>query len=404
MYRVDVPAVAEHAEFLSSYFGNGNGRGIRRWAAVLATRLRARTVEIADLPARPDVLVLHATAKTRELKRVFFETLTSRGLKVAEEVFPGWRAILRQRLLAPVPESLPGQLLVKASYARYLAQTYRPRMLITFMESDVLSAFLRQEVNHVGGIMLNCAHSITFNDNTFTMADFDYYFLYGKRSLENLKANPRRYGATRAVLVGSLNLGGMQELAPITPNRSVLYFSSWIKNEFRQRFLEQFAEVIAFATTHPDWTVTIRPHPLEDHTQWDEAARRLPNLRVSGDEPLAQALRDISITLSASGSATALDAALLNRVPLIVDSGHFGLDHYREYPDLNRRPGEGLGAALERVHTNYALYRASSRKFVADNLERGFDAPGYAANCIMAILDGKPDFAYFELPSAYGAH
>lgn len=397
-YQINVAALEKHYRFLMSVFAEPRSRLVAKnlagWLIPLLWQMPKQVIPC-------DVLVLHATALTQSLKRDFISALSAAGVNVVEEILASWRGAVTERQLAPLDYAVPRLLMFKASYARHLVQCYRPRVLMTFMEGDVLTSFLRYEANQTGGKLVNCAHSITFNTDHFTMADFDYYFLLGRGSLENLRNNPRRYGSTKAVLTGSLNLSGLRPLEPIAPNNKILYFSTWIDPARCNAYLDQFEQVVAFARDHPRFTVLIKKHPTESHGFWKSAAKTTPNIvELDAATTMLHAVEPVCLTLSNSSSATPLDSILLNRVPLVIDPGNFATQWYQAYPHLNLLPGETLSAGIARVLGAYDFYLAKAREFLDYNLEHKFDSVDVSVAWILAILQGTEDFECFPIASS----
>ena len=213
-----------------------------------------------------------------------------------------------------------------------------------------------------------------------------------------LSANPARFGDTRVVLAGSLELGRFQPLAEApTVARQLTYFSSWIPKRDRQQYFSQFSEVIGFARARPQWQVVVRLHPLEDREYWGTQAEAVSNIRLSGPgETIADSVRGSCLTLCSAQSTTALDSACLNRMPIILDFADGADGYFDAYPELVRRAGETLEAAVDRTlfHLPALLWRMQA--MMNDNLEVSGECQTLMSELIADLCQGHvPRNAHF---------
>lgn len=337
-----------------------------------------------------DVLVIHSSAYVSPGKRRLIDFLTRRhGLNVREYALGGWRQMVERRhLIAPTYPVVP-RFAFKAAIARYLVERYRPKVAVISTE-DTIAPFLRFEVNRIGGRLINIAHSVIFPSPLFAMCDYDYYFIYGRASLESLRRNRARFGSARLVLTGSVDLGLHQRL-PLedVANNRATYFSTWLPKNQKDAYLRQFEEIREFAMSCPEWEVLIRLHPLEQPAYWREAAAGARNIRVvDAREPIAESVRRACVTLCPSHSTTALDSACLGRLPLVLDCDEAGARFYDMFPELKRRPGESIAQAIQRIQQNTSAYRHAVENFLNENLAQRVDVPETMSDHIAAVCGG----------------
>lgn len=297
-----------------------------------------------------DVLMLHATPFIGPGKLALSDMIRERhGLTVRQHFIGSWKDSLLNRIFSPPEYRVHPLHRLKAGIARYIVRKYQPKVIVVSSE-DTLVPFLRHEAAQTGAKLVNIAHSLVFPTPLFAMCDYDYYFVYGRSSLEALVANPARYGDTRVVLAGSLELGRYQALPQaLDTARQLTYFSTWLPKRYSRQYLDQFNEIVQFVQTHPNWKVVVRLHPLEDGVYWRAQAAKFGNIRLSGpDESIADSVRGSCITVCPAQSTTALDSACLGRLPIILDFVDSTEGCFGAYPELLRRADESLGDAVDR--------------------------------------------------------
>lgn len=320
---------------------------------------------------RTDVLMLHATSFVGSGKKALSAMISDRFGLAVNQHFIGSRtdAVINGTFVRPDYRVHP-MLALKAGIARYIVERYRPKVIVVSTE-DTLVPFLRHEAARIGAKLVNIAHSVVFPSPQFAMCDYDYYFVYGRKSLEALEANPARYGATSVVLSGSLELG-RHRLLPQAPNApmQLTYFSSWVPKRHRKQYHDQFDEVVRFARARPEWKLVVRLHPLENGAYWRDKVSTFANIRLAGpDEPIVESVRGSCLTLCPAHSTTALDSACLNRLPIILDFIGNDEGYFDAYPGLMRRKGETLGGAVDRNLANLPDQITQMQKLVTDNLQ-----------------------------------
>jgi hypothetical protein len=248
--------------------------------------------------------------------------------------------------------------------------------------------------------MINCAHSATFDSPYFTLADFDYYFLYGRRSLESLRRNKHRFGSPACVLTGPVAISRERSVPWPKGSDSILYFSSQIRGPFKDRLLGQFEEVLKMASEMKSLKLLVRKHPLEDHDFWERSAGALDNVKVLPSMDIEDALAKVQFTLSPSCSSTPIDAALLGRVPLLADRCEFGLDYYSGYDGLMPAQGEPLAKFVARAMQAAHTMQDTISRLLGDSVAHPADSIQFAARVIESIHAGRTDFEFHTIGEA----
>lgn len=381
-------ALAVLAQRIDRYAGVGGfSHLLYRIAPMLVPWVRSIAPNTRDFA---DVLVIHSSDYVSPGKRRLIECLVRRhGLNVQQYVLGSWRRMAVRRHLVLPPYPVIARFAFKAAAARYLAERYRPKVAVISTE-DTIAPFLHFEINRTGGRLINIAHSVVFTSPAFAMCDYDYYFVYGPASLDALRKNRGRFGATRVVLTGSADLSLHNELpCEDANNYCVTYFSTWIPRNRKAAYMRQFGEIQEFAMRHPNWQVVIRLHPLENPAYWESAAARIQNIRVvTANEPIAESIRGSCVALCPSHSTTALDAACLGRPPIILDCEEVGARYFDMYPALKRRPEESIESAIERVNRNKSSYHQLMTTFLAANLARRAGVAEIMSDHIAAVCHG----------------
>ena len=319
-----------------------------------------------------DVLAVHLTSRSNPQWRKFMESLKQRhSLVVKDHFIESWAKALRFGQYARVDYKVKSQFALKAGIARFLVERYRPRVMIVATE-DTLVPFLRFECQRTGAVLVNIAHSIIHPNPSFSMCDFDYYFVYGESSWNSLRSISNRYGSTRVVLAGSLNFDSAELLPlPSEDKKQVTYFSTWLPKHQRKNFLRQFQAIKHFAVTHPEVTVVVRLHPLEATDFWGAAQANVPNIRIdNADVSMRDSLRDSRIAICSSHSTAFLDAACLGRVSIVidVDSHEAPNEIYSTIERLRRDSSETLGEVITRVESMYMHFQRLQSDVVSRHL------------------------------------
>jgi len=347
-----------------------------------------------------DILFLYVSKalnyRCDPLKRV----LTQKGFLTADEAIMPPKNVLLNRYLCKPKISYPKEFLYEAAYAQYIVKKYQPKILITFMDSSILSVFLREEMKPFGKV-INIAHGVTCDTNLFSMIDFDYLFLFGKRSLENLKRNKVLFGTTRVVLTGSPFITPDFILPANYAKKNILFFSSWIPKNERDLILNNFNIVRDWAKLHQEYHlyVKLHPSPLEDPMVWEKLAHGIRNITILDKKvDTKEALENVSLAV-VLWSCASFEASILNRPVVIVNNCDREENFlYLENFFLPRsRSAEELHANILLTFDNYDFYLGKCKEFINYHFEHVHDSITYIADCIESIYRDCETFPVCEL-------
>jgi hypothetical protein len=345
-----------------------------------------------------DLLFIHEYIKGAARIRHWCAILEKSGLRIEHELLDR-RHIIKHRMMAPVDYRPPQEFHIEACFARYIAEKYRPKITITFMDASPLSFFLHEELKHLGSY-INIAHGITGASALFSMYDFDYYFAFGQSSLGHMLGNAIRYGTTKAVLTGSPFISRDFYLPPIERNQNVLFFSNWLPPELRESIIATTELVIRWAKQNSRFTLYIKPHPLENISLVRRLTSGMKNVRIlEHDVSIKNALISVSLALLTPSSCASLEAALLNRPAIVVDANNeedrllnfqrFFLPHATTMHEIEQRIEEAFKARDQLL--------SRGKDFLKYHLEHTYDSGDFIAECIQKIYAHNEDFFYHPI-------
>jgi hypothetical protein len=336
-----------------------------------------------------DILILYPSANIISRIRPFINLLKNKGFIVATDLTPTPLNALKGRLLARPDRNIPVSLKYFAAYAKYIIKTYRPPILITFMDASLFSPFLRDEMKTYGKV-INIAHGFTASTWRFSMTDFDYYFLFGRKSLEALEVNEVRFGNTNIVLTGSVFSDDAYCLPETEPNKNVLFFSSWINHQHKDICLKNFDIVAGWAEAHPEYNLFVKLHPSEDTDYWVEKSKIINNIHVLDKKTdMKEALIEVSLTI-VNWSAASIDSALLKRPFVIVNNSDMS-DDYLNAEDFFLPRAKSIKELHDRIlqtFDHYELFLQKCEEYTSFHLEKKQGAQEYIANTIATIING----------------
>jgi hypothetical protein len=354
----------------------------------------------AVTPAPGDILLLHPHAAARARHAPLAAALEALGLGVREEVVALPGELLRGRRLREPRggwHAVPRRWRPQAGYAAWLAERFRARLLVTFMDDSVHTPFLREAQHAHGGVLANVAHAAVWPNLDFSMCDADWLLLWGRRSLDNLRAAPLRFGSTRVLLAGSIYLRGEAHAPTAAPGAElrVLFIGQHFDSAHRaglERDARMFAGGIAamervriMMRTHPLDRGELRAcvAPLLPHASWSDAAR-----------PLSETLREADVAV-ASFSSGLLEAAA-HGVP-IVALGPGGLAEplgLREHGLSTAADASQLRAALEDIRARHGEFRGRALALAHEHFARPGDATAECAQLLALIARGGDPAAH----------
>jgi hypothetical protein len=324
--------------------------------------------------------------------------LEENGYSVSHELVLSQLNAYKKRMLSEPSKNIPVVLKFFDAFSKYIVLKYRPRILITFEDASILSPFLRLEMKKYGEV-INIAHGFTANTWKFSMTDFDYYFLFGQKSFQNLELCPVRFGNTNIILTGSIFINKDFSLPKIKPNKTILFFSSWTRNEYKQLTLRNFEIVARWIQQHPEFKLIVKLHPLEDTKYWEKKSQTINNIKILDRKTgIKDALKECSIAIVHFSSAS-IESALLNRPVVVVNDSDMP-DEFLQIEDFFLPRAKNVAQLNERIHQtldNYDELILQCEQFSSFHLVKKQGAQEYLTETIKKILS-KQDIPSITLP------
>lgn len=368
---------------------------LTRWMSGLASPLFTRS-RVEEDPC--DVLFLYAWAGEAARTGALARALERRGLRVRHVPMLSPLRVLSGRMLAK-PD--PAGTLVDRfcnSASAYLVRRYRPRVLLTFDDGTSYTASLRREMRRTGGALVHIAHGVTGDSPLFTNFNFDYYFIFGRSSLEAITRQKSRHGSTKVVVAGSYLIDEDFSLPILRDSSSILFFSSWLHPSVRSLLLDNFRLLAGWARTQTRYELIVKHHPLEDESVIRRILAGIPRVRfLPRSTSLKDAVREVSLVMI-SWSVASIEASLLNRPAVIVngsDNADF-LEIERYFPPRAKTASE-IQERIDRLTARYDEFLEQGRRFVRLHLARTTDSIPYIASCVDSIAHGREDFEVHPL-------
>lgn len=211
----------------------------------------------------------------------------------------------------------------KRSYSRGI-QMYNPKVVLQFDDMWNLSSFIKKYSN---AKLVNIAHGVTDSTKYFNVIDYDYYFLYGQSSIDNLARNNKiEPGATTLVKTGPI-------FAEFNPSDSlslylrkyllindcwikkVVYSSAFTKDlDVQELLVNTHKIIIDFAKKNTDILILVSLHPLEKELDFWGRYSYIKNIRI------------LPSTVSKNEIAEVCDIHITRQSNTIIDYGLIGLD------------------------------------------------------------------------------
>ena len=301
---------------------------------------------------------------------------------------------------------MPSALFVEHAFARFITQKYKFKLLCDYHNFEIASVLIKQELS-AGQKNIFIPHGKIRNSFKHSIFTFDYYFVFGESSTEQILNNPARLGSTKIVKTGSAFIPEDFKLPVCRNFKKVLFFSNWAVDKHPESN-RGFEIVCRWAAQHPEYTLYIRLHPLEDGKYVSEQTKDIANVVVQDKSlSLKESLENVSLTI-ATGSNASIEAALLNRPSIVAldkdynpksadefeSDSNFRIESY--FPERARN-SEELHERINRVTDNYDYYLRKCEEYASYHLERKQDAREYAAGILEKIMHGKEDFPFMSV-------
>lgn len=358
--------------------------------------LRARRRVAESISVEPcDFLLLQSAPKVIafQRKKLLIEGLRARGHNLVEAALQEPKTILRQRLLRRPSYPVPTRYFGLAAYAQWVVAHHQPRILLNDRNGSLYAPFLRLALNARGSLLVHLAHATTVEGSRrLGMNDYDYYFLFGRSSLEALQARELRFGSSTAVLAGSHMIDSTYDLAPAAPSlRALLILGVGPDKEKEAGYQATYALLRDWAATHPDYRVLVKAHPRSQVPFWQQAANELPNLQVLPKAcSLAEALAQASLVVNIMSNAV-VEAALARRPVLYVNaSGEPDIFGQERFFGPCLRSVEALQQHVVQLEAGYAQALQRSDDFANHHLSRGHGGLAASLGLLEQLLTGQP--------------
>lgn len=314
-----------------------------------------------------DVLVLYRREDSHKDNRLVEQLSKMYNVKTDFQVKRP--QVIKRRLLAKVPWLVPASLYLHASYACFLVHKYRPKIIITAANGSVFSPFLRAAMNESGGKIVHIAHSIpTGNFRSFSLIDVDFYFVYGRSSIDKLKQRENLFGAAKCIETGSWvideQLNTLEDNAERISEKAILLLGSGPKIELREATEQIYKLTIDWVLEHPEFKLYFKPHPRSNCELWDRLIGDLDDdSRFEKTNRLDARLSHCSAAIAAFTNAV-LDASLIGVPPLWIatknDSDEFSYEEFFGKRILDKKQlSENLAAYVK----NSDLYKEKTILF-----------------------------------------
>lgn len=346
-----------------------------------------------------DVLVLYRRKNARQDTRLVELLSEKHRVKSAFQVKRP--KMIKQRLLAKVPWLVPASLYIQASYAQFLVYKYQPKIIITSANGSALSPFLRAAMNDSAGSIVHIAHSVpTENHRGFSLIDVDYYFVYGKSSIDKLQQRQHLFGTAKCIETGSWVINELDTEMTLNENKmekAVLLLGSGPKVELRDSTEKIYKLVIAWVLDHPEFKLYFKPHPRSDCGLWN---RLIVDIDANKFEKIDNLSSNVAHCYAAIAPYTnaVLDVSLLGIPPLWIstkdDDDEFSYeDFFGMRTDNEQQLSEKLTDYIDRpdfykeqtkLFANYHIHHPQQgvAEFMAETIEQIMIGKG-------ELLDGE---------------
>lgn len=269
-----------------------------------------------------DFLLLQSMAKVIPLqrKRLLKEALVARGYSLVEAALSERGEMLSGCMFCQPPHSLPTRYFGYAAHAQWLVEQHQPRILLNDRNGSLYSPFLRLALNARQSLLVHLAHATTVEGSLrLGMNDYDYYFLFGRSSLDALQGRSLRFGSSTAVLAGSHMIDSTYDLAPAEPGqRTLLILGVGPDKEKEAGYQAAYQLLRDWSREHSEYQVLVKAHPRSQVAFWRQVADEVPHLKVlPHDCHLADALQRASLVVNLKSNAV-IEAALARRPVITV--------------------------------------------------------------------------------------
>jgi hypothetical protein len=345
-----------------------------------------------------DILVFANSANHLKRSMIVWEELEEKGYTIAyyiKTVNFLTKYIFKYKI--SFDKKTPYKLFFHHAFARYLSQKYNFRIICDYHNFEVTSALINIELKN-DQLNIFIPHGKIRNSYRHSCFTFDYYLVFGESSVEKIFENRFRLGNTKLIKAGSAFIPTDFELDICKNFNHVLFFSNWAV-AYHPESKRGFEIVREWARTHPELTLYIRLHPLENGLFVKEHTKDIKNIIIQDKSlSLKESLRDVSVAIATASNAS-IEAAVLNRPSLIVldreyipesedvyeSDNNFFIESY--FPKRARNANE-LHDRFNELLEKYDYYIDQCKKYVNYHLENSTNGGKYIAEIIDKIYKG----------------
>ncbi len=354
-------------------------------------RFRPRVEPIAKEPC--DILFLYISDIHKQREKSIAAHLRQKGYHCRCLVIPRLKEIFLDKIYLDANQ-VPFQYSLFMGFAKFIEEKFSPKIIVTFSENSKFVPFFKFCLQDKGAL-INIAHAIP--DLRHKMLDFDYFFLFGKSSLRKfLGKKDYIIGNPKIVLTGSflLETGNKQFLPELTKEKGLLFPSFFLSPLDPFNAFDLFDSLCVWAKLNPHRKVFIKPHPLENHSYWQDNAKKIENIIVLPKEMklneiieryniflLITSHSNISIEVAAMG----IPSVVLN--PWSVDDSYLNLEVFFGKKCTN--PQE-LSQRIEDIENRYHEYLEQAKRYAKFHLEYKTETLDIIQSHVEKIFKGQP--------------
>jgi len=229
-------------------------------------------------PNHCDVLVVYRRETSVSKGNRLIKLLSEKYI-VQETYLLKRKNILKKSFITNPPFLVPSRSYIYACYAWFLIKKFQPKIILTEANGSPLSPFLRVAANQIGSYVVHLAHSVpTDNYRQFSLIDFDYYFVYGKSSIDKLSSRKVLFGETTFIESGSLSIEERLRNEGVSSNQTedaILLLGSGPNIEKQADVEEAYRIVINWALQQQNFTLYFKPHPRSNCNLWHKLVLEL---------------------------------------------------------------------------------------------------------------------------------
>lgn len=224
---------------------------------------------------KADVLVLH---RSQGFKKIPGLDQRLKDYKVVDTHVEKVKGMLSVDKLNAPKFNVPFEFFVYAAYASYLVCKYRPRVVIVTANGAIYTPFLRKAINAADGFLVHIPHSIpTSNYRKFCLCEYDYSFVYGRSSIDSMKAMPVSLGRCVCVCSGSIFIHKKNSVPKVHYEEDdfCVLLGSGPSFESGDMAASIYRDMISWSKSSVGIKVYFKPHPRSDLKLWNLLVKEL---------------------------------------------------------------------------------------------------------------------------------